>query len=64
MGKAKLANLKECFQIVLLAPMRSFSKKNIYEMVKIMKQSFLVEQKFYLIWSFLVKQREYIARRL
>jgi len=37
MDKAKLARLEECFEIVSLAPMRSFNMTNTYSMVEIKK---------------------------
>jgi len=62
MGKAKLARPCKCFQIVLLAPTRSFNTTNAYTITKIKKRSFLVGQKFCLIWRLLEGQREYVFR--
>jgi len=51
-------------QVCSLAPTRSFNMKNTYWMVKIKQWSFLVGQKFYLIWRFFVGQREYYSASL
>jgi len=58
MGKAKLARPCKCFQIVSLAPTRLFNTTNTYTIAKIKKRSFLVGQKFYLIWRLLEGWRE------